>query len=280
MNAPAGVRKRQYVILAACFALVAVVTSLGSGAEPASASLSPQTTEPWVSFTLGSSTEVHVVTAVRICAHRVPRGYISYLEHAVEADHSWKIVAGFKLSGSACTTYRLRESSPGPESFRLQLWHGGKVQYQTPVRTVTVFGHVTFVRFCKEGLIPQGFLPHYCQTKTLIIGDTPFVYLIVDAEGAIPPHYDVLIELLGTTCNSVVVHMGVVSAASSASTATIKIVQAGSSRHEETLRAGHVRTFTFGLNRAAWKLDDWTSAAKTIAYYDGYANCSDLSGIS
>jgi hypothetical protein len=279
MHAPADMRKRQHVILAVCSAFLAVVTCLGSGAEPASASRSPRTTQPWVSFTLGSSAEVHVATAVRICAHRVPHGYASYLEHAVEAGHSWKIVAGFKLAGSACTTYRLRASSPGPETFRLQLWYGGKVQYQTPVRTVTVFGHVTFVRFCKEGLIPQGFLPHYCQAKTLLIGGTPFVYLIADAEGAIPPHYDVLIELLGTTCNSVVVHMGVVSAASSASTATIRIVQSGSSRHEEKLRAGHVRTFTFGLNRAAWKLDDWTSAAKTIAYYDGYANCSDLSGI-
>ena len=45
------------------------------------------------------------------------------------------------------------------------------------------------------------------------------------------------------------------------------------------MKAGHVRTFTFGLKGGAWKLEDWMSAVNTVAYYDGYANCSDLSGI-
>ena len=203
MKAIAGMRKRQFVVLTLCTACLAVVTSLGTGVASGSASRSGQTTLPWVSFTLESSVEVHGAISVHICAHRVPPGYTSYLEKAVDSDQRWKIVASFKVTGNTCTTYHFRESSPGIDSFRLQLWYAGKLRYQSPVHTVTVFGRVTFVRFCKEGLVSQGFLPHYCQTKTLLIGGTSLTYLIVDAESPIPPHYDVLIELPNTTCNRV-----------------------------------------------------------------------------
>ena len=236
MNEHRDVRGQSFFVLSACATLLALATSLGTGQESASATPAPLTSRPFVSFTLQSSTEVHVVTVMHLCAHGVPRGYTSYLEQKAANARSWRFTVSFKVRGQACTTYRFREPVPGVDFFRVQLWNAGKLRYQTPVHTLTVFGHVSFVALCNEGLVVQGFLPNYCQTKTLHIGLAILTYLIVDAAGTEAPHHNVLIEVPRSTCNSVVVHMGVAGSTFSGASATMEIVESHLPRHSETVK--------------------------------------------
>jgi hypothetical protein len=281
MKGRSGARRRSCTVAAVCAAsLTLAISVFSTGVGSASESRSPRTGRPWVSFELKSPSEVHTINTARVCSHDVPaHGYVSYLEQRVGTAHVWRFVLGLHVKGTACTTHRFREPLPGVLAFRVQLWHAKKVIYQSPEHTLTVFGHVSFVGLCNEGLVLAGFLPNLCQTMALQIGNTIFTYLIADAEATTAPRYDMLIEVPRTSCNRLVVHMGVGTDGPSATSATVELVQSTSAPHVETLKVGHVRTFAFRLDGGPWNLDDWTATADTVAYYNGYANCWSLSGI-
>ena len=258
-------RARSHWCAPLCSLLLSVLFS--TGVESASASRTPRTARPWVSFELKSPSEVHTINTAPLLLIEVPaHGYVSYLEQRVGTAHVWQFVLGLHVTGNACKSHRFRESFPGVDSsFVLQLWHADKVKYQSPEHTLTVFGHVSFVEFCNEGLVLEGFLPNLCQTKALQIGNTIFTYLIADAEATnTAPRYDVLIEVPRTSCNRLVVHMGVGTQ--------------GPGAHDRHCRARPVDFITargdtqgrpcpnlyLRLDGGPWNLDDWTTTGTRL----------------
>jgi hypothetical protein len=116
-----------------------------------------------------------------------------------------------------------------------------------------------------------------CQTQTVQVNGTIFVYLISDFPQA-PPNFDQDITFgTNTSCRTITLNFSMDNNAQSTDTAHVQVVQTKSDPQSKSVAAGHIGNAFFKLDGGPWDLN--LSATDDEEYVNGYLSCYSAGGI-
>jgi hypothetical protein len=219
--------------------------------------------------------ETHPV--VKYTASGLPAGSKLELQRQFGTSHVWKNVAALRgHSGTASVAKVLM----GRYLYRVIADHKRKIVAISGSKTLLAYGRVPLTNICNDedhnGKIVVDDTDG-CQTQTVQVNGTVFVYLINDFPQA-PPNFDQDITFgTNTSCRTITLNFSMDNNAQSTDTAQVQVVQTAADPQSKSVGAGQIGNAFFKLDGGPWDLN--LSATNDQEYVNGYLSCYSAGGI-
>ncbi len=259
---------------------VAAATALALGtAAPAVASGQVPAGKPKVSFSFKANKITSTTKPViKYAATGLPAGSTLELQRQFGTSHVWKGVTALRGHSGTASTGKVQM---GEYKYRIKVDHKGKTVIISATKTLFSYGRVPLTNICNDENHNSKIVvndANGCQTQTVQVNGTIFVYLISDFPQA-PPNFDQDITFgTNTSCRTITLNFSMDNNAQSTDTAHVQVVQTKSDPQSKSVGAGKIGNAFFKLDGGPWDLN--LSATNDEEYVNGYLSCYTAGGIS
>jgi hypothetical protein len=258
---------------------LAAATALALGtAAPAVAAGQAPNGKPKVSF----SFKTNKITAgtrpvIKYTASGLPSGSKLELQRQFGTSHVWKDVTALRGHSGTASVAKVQM---GQYQYRIKIGHKGKTVVISRSKVLFAYGRVPLTNICNDQNHNSKISmsdDDGCQTQTVQVNGTIFVYLISDFPQA-PPNFDQDITFgTNTSCRTITLNFSMDNNAQSTDTAHVQVVQTAADPQSKSVGAGQIGNAFFKLDGGPWDLN--LSATSDEEYVNGYLSCYSAGGI-